>query len=90
MEHGSAPLELDEENVVNGLVEAGPSAPPMGLSAKQRVLMRRDLRKRMEAEQREDDLLHARQRYFQERVLADNVQRSQYLGQQSARVVGVR
>lgn len=60
----------------------------IGLSAKDRVLMRREMRRRLEAEQREGDLRDARQRYFQERVLADNAQRSQYLG--TARVVGVR
>ena len=52
----------------------------MGLSAKERVLAKKELRKRQEEATREGDLAAARQRYFQERVLADNAQRSQYLG----------
>ena len=52
----------------------------MGVSAKERVLARREQRRRAEAEARESDLMNARQRYFQERVIADNAQRSQYLG----------
>jgi len=52
----------------------------MGLSAKERVLAKKELRKRQEAAAREGDLAAARQRYFQERVLADHQQRSQYLG----------
>jgi serine/threonine protein kinase len=49
-------------------------------SAKDRVLARRESRKLAEAAAREDELLHARQRYFQERVLADYAQRTQYQG----------
>ena len=52
----------------------------MGLSAKERVLAKKELRKRQEEAAREGDLAAARHRYFQERVLADNAQRSQYLG----------
>ena len=51
-----------------------------GLSAKDRVLAKKEMRKRQEEAAREGDLAAARQRYFQERVLADNAQRSQYLG----------
>ena len=50
------------------------------LSDRDRVLARREMRKRAEAAAREDELLTARQRYFQERVIADHAQRSQYLG----------
>ena len=49
-------------------------------SARDRVLARRESRKLAEAAAREDELLHARQRYFQERVLADYAQRTQYQG----------
>ena len=49
-------------------------------SAKDRVLARRESRKLAESAAREDELLHARQRYFQERVLADYAQRTQYQG----------
>ena len=50
------------------------------ISAKDRVLARREQRRRAEDAARQGELLHARQRYFQERVLADHAQRSQYLG----------
>ena len=60
----------------------------VGLTAKERVLARREMRKREEIAAREGDLMHARQRYFQERVLADNAQRSQYLGSRSEHLLG--
>ena len=63
-----------------GSSNAEPDVAVMGLSAKDRVLARREARRRHEAEQHEGDLMHARQRYFKERVLADNAQRSQYRG----------
>jgi len=62
----------------------GEAPMPLGVdnhqSTKDKVLARREIRKRAEAAEREGQLLHARQRYFQERVLADHAQRSQYCG----------
>ena len=69
-----------DENGGGGSSNAEPDVAVMGLSAKDRVLARREARRRHEAEQHEGDLMHARQRYFKERVLADNAQRSQYRG----------
>ena len=66
-------------NTEHGSAGAGESNL-MGISAKDRVLARREMRRRAAEERREDDLKTARQRYFQERVLANNAQRSQYLG----------
>ena len=57
-------------------------------SARDRVLARRENRKRAEAAAREDELLHARQRYFQERVLADHAQRTQYQGHLGSGLMG--
>ena len=74
-------------NYSNGDIDVGGSgesreveAALMGLSAKERVLAKKELRKRQEEAAHEGGLAAARQRYFQERVLADNAQRSQYLG----------
>jgi hypothetical protein len=52
----------------------------MGMSAKERVLAKKELRKRHAEAARVGDLASARRTYFQERVLADHAQRSQYLG----------
>jgi hypothetical protein len=89
----SPPLLESCENDENGLLNNGgglgnnnhhggdADADPLnGMTAKDRVLARREMRKRQESQAREDDLMRARRTYFQERVLADNAQRSQYLG----------
>ena len=69
------------DEAANNHAGGGQTANGAGLSDRDRVLARREMRKKAEAAAREDELLTARQRYFQERVLADHAQRSQYLGQ---------